>query len=66
MEKVLEILRNRRVIAGIVGAVAFGFYLSGKVIDTETAITLGHEFALALAVLIEAGLALWSYIQPKK
>lgn len=67
MNQILELLKQRRVWAGIIGVVAFvSTTLNlGLGIDVEVLTNLFTQFGLALAALIQALLALWSYFKPK-
>ena len=75
MEKLIEILNQRRVWSGIVATatVLFGWLGLDFVQDPNTLIDLLANFGVALAKVIEAlgalvagALALWSYIKPKE
>jgi len=75
MEKFTELLQQRRVWAGIVGVLAVIFSLLGLdyIEDQATLIDLLSNTGIMLAkaieaigALVSAGLALWSYIKPKK
>jgi len=64
----IQLLSNRRVLAGVVGIFAFlasTFNLSMP-IDVPVLTDLLTEFGMALGALISGGLALWSYFKPKK
>ncbi|MBU1173379.1 MAG: hypothetical protein KKD44_27745 [Proteobacteria bacterium] len=68
MEKLLDIAKQRRVWAGIVGILAFVFTTLKLNFDIDVAVLtdLLTAFGGALASLVTAGLALWSYFKPKK
>jgi len=61
MTKALEVLKNRRVIVALIGGLAF----LGMSVDVPVLSDLIGDFTTALANLIMAGLALWSYLKPK-
>lgn len=68
MEKIIELLGQRRIWAGIVGAISFlltmlhfNFQLDVPFVTDVLAASGG-----ALATLITSALALWSYFKPKK
>lgn len=67
MEKFLELIGQRRVWAGIIGVVAFLVTTLSLTIDLDVPVLtdLLTNFGIALAALIQAGLALWSYFKPK-
>lgn len=68
MEKVLQLLKQRRVWAGIVGVAAFLLTTLnvGFEIDVPVLTDLLTAFGGAVSTLITAGLALWSFFKPKK
>ena len=66
MEKIIELLAQRRIWAGIVGFVAFLAQLLELDIDTEALNKLLMETGSAFATLVTAGLALHSFFKPKK
>ena len=68
LKMVLNTLKNRRVWAGLIGAVIFGFHISGAIFPYEAGslTEMMTETGTAVAVAVEAILALWSYLQPKK
>lgn len=61
MNKVLDILKNRRIIVAIVGGLAF----LGMTVDVPVLSNLLGDVTTALANLVMAGLALWSYLKPR-
>ena len=67
MSQILELLKQRRVWAGLVGL--FSFALTALhyelQIDVPLLTDLLTSFGGALATSITAGLALWSYFKPK-
>lgn len=66
-QKLLELLSQRRVWAGLIGVT--GFILAMFAVDIPNAeglIDLATNFGAALAPLITASLALLSYFSPKK
>ena len=65
---VLELLKQRRVWAGLVGVVAFATqaFGLGLPIDIPVLTDLLSSFGEALATLVMTGLALWSYFKPKE
>ncbi len=68
MKKLLFLLKQRRVWAGIVGFVAFivtGLNL-GFEIDVPVLTDLLTQLGIAIAALTQSILALWSFIRPKK
>lgn len=68
MEQVIELLKQRRVWAGIVGSVTFTLGMVGVTLSydsvqlTDLLLAVGQ----ALGALIPAVLALYSYLSPKK
>ncbi len=68
MEQVLHLLKQRRVWAGIVGVGTFVLTMAGASWDgdAETLTNLLHAVGESAAALISGGLALWSYLNPKK
>jgi len=68
MNKLLELLSQRRIWAGMVGVVAFlvSTLDLGLNIDVPVLTDLLTEFGMALAALIPSVLALLSYFKPKK
>ena len=68
MNNILTILKNRRVWAGVFGALAFILPLVGVKVNfnVETITDLVIEVVELLLPLISAILALWSYVKPKK
>jgi len=63
MQKILELLSQRRVWAGIVSVLAF--FLPSVGIDIPVLTDLLTSFGGAIASLAVAGLSLWSYFKPK-
>lgn len=68
LKQILELLRQRRVWAGLVGVIAFLVTALnlGLKIDTPLLTNLLSDFGLAVSGLISSGLALWSYLKPKE
>lgn len=68
MKKILTLLSQRRVWAGLVGVLAFAFSVFGikSTFDTVVLTDLLTEVGKALGALVPAILALLSYILPKK
>ena len=68
MDQIIEVLKNRRVWAGIVGMTAFILGVMGSAINIDIPVltNLLATFGGSLASLITASLALWSFISPKK
>jgi len=75
MNKTIELLKQRRVWAGLVGVltVTFGVLGLDYIEDQATLIDLLFNLGILLSQIIEsvgalisAGLALWSYFAPKK
>jgi len=68
MNKLLELLSQRRIWAGMVSVVAFlvSTLDLGLNIDVPVLTDLLTDFGMALAALIPSILALWSYFKPKK
>lgn len=68
MEKFLELIKQRRVWAGIVGVVAFIITTLnlGFEIDVPILTDLLTGLGLAVAALVQSALALHSYFSPKK
>lgn len=60
----MELLAQRRIWVGIVSVLAF--FLPGIGLDVPVLTDLLTAFGGALAGLVVAGLALWSYLFPKK
>lgn len=67
-KKIAELLKQRRIWAGIIGAasVVFSLLEVNYQIDVPVLTDLLTAFGSALSSLIIAGLALWSYFRPKK
>lgn len=67
MNKVLELISQRRIWSSIVGAAGFLLlYFGINVNEPETLIELLTNLGAAIAPLASAGLALWSFLNPKK
>ena len=68
MTKILDLLKNRRVWAGLVVVVVFILQSLSKQfeIDVPVLTDLLTNFGVALSAFISASLALWSFIKPKK
>ncbi len=64
MDKIITLLGQRRIWVGIVSTLAF--FLPSIGIDIPVLTDLLTAFGGAIASLIVAGLALWSYAFPKK
>ena len=65
----LELLKQRRIWAGIVGVIAFGltaFKAPYSLPETATLIDLLTTFGGSISAVISGGLALWSYFKPKQ
>ena len=67
MKNLLDILSNRRVWAGLVGVAGFVAGLVGVAFnyDADTFVNLLVAVGQALAALVPALLALWSFLRPK-
>ena len=68
MEKTIELLQQRRIWAGLIGFIAFASTLFNLGLDLDIEFLTDNltSFGVALASLIQAVLALWSYFKPKK
>lgn len=68
MQKILELAKQRRIWAGLLGGITFLATTFGIVInfDTETLSTLLANLGVAVASLVEAVLTIHSYFYPKK
>jgi len=68
MEKVLELLKQRRVWAGIVGIITFVLATLKVTVNVDVPVLTDLLTALggAISALVTAGLALWSFLKPKK
>lgn len=68
MEKFIELLKQRRIWAGIVGTLAFvlSIFNTGIQIDVPVITELLANFGTALAALITSVLSLLSYFKPKQ
>lgn len=68
MNKVIELLKQRRIWVFIISAVMFILSLFGvkPEVDTDTLSGLIVSFIEPLSQAIIAGLAIWSFIKPKK
>lgn len=68
MEKILELLKQRRVWAGIISGLVFVVGMFGVTwdLDTQTLVDLLTQLGSAIAALVTAVLALHSYFKPKK
>lgn len=67
MEKVLELLKQRRVWAGVVSVLVFVLaYFKIELPDEATLIDTLTQVGTAVSALIPGLLALWSYFNPKK
>ncbi len=67
MNKLLELLKQRRIWSALVGVMAFAInalHLTWQ-IDVPLLTDLLTNFGGAVALLIPAGLALWSFLKPK-
>ena len=67
MEKILEILKQRRVWAGICALIAFVLPLFGvtATIDVNGAVDAIMKVIEGLSSILAIGLPLWSYFKPK-
>ncbi|MBI4137446.1 hypothetical protein HY469_05280 [Candidatus Roizmanbacteria bacterium] len=68
MQKVLELIKQRRVWAGIIGVVVFVFaaFNFSPDIDAPVVTDMLTAIGVAVASLVQAVLALWSYLRPKQ
>jgi hypothetical protein len=67
LQKLAVLLKQRRIWAGIIGGLAVLLSLLGQgQIEVPVLTDLLTAFGGALASLITAGLALWSYFKPKQ
>jgi len=67
MDKVLHLIGQRRVWAGILGAVAFVLTALNVGLDLDVPLLTDMltELGLAVIALVQAALAIWSYVKPK-
>ena len=68
MENILELLKQRRVWAGIFGSITFLLPVFGVKydMDVNTLTDLFTNLGLAISALLTAVLPIWSYFKPKK
>ena len=67
MENFLHLISQRRVWVGILGVVVFITTTLGVALDIDIPVLadLLTQFGIAVVALVQAGLAIWSYIAPK-
>ena len=67
MENFLHLISQRRAWVGILGVVVFITTTLGVALDIDIPVLadLLTQFGIAVVALVQAGLAIWSYIAPK-
>lgn len=64
----LELLKQRRIWVAIIGVIVFVFSLFGITLELDAEFLTDQALTIinSLSSLIMAGLAVWSYLKPKK